>query len=33
VWFAEYQISIFFIISSIIVHLASRINIKKYFSK
>ena len=33
VWFAEYQILIFFIISSIIVHLASIINIKKYFSK
>ena len=31
--FAEWRIGIFFIISSIIVHLASRKNIKKYFSK
>ena len=33
VWLAEYQMSIIIIIFSIIVHLASRKNIKKYFSK
>ena len=31
--FAEWRILIFFIISSIIVHIASRVSIKKYFSK
>ena len=31
--FAEWRIVIFFIISSIIVHLASRMNIRRYFAK